>query len=194
VAKLALRARVSSAAGTTLFAGRGYEDFYKASFRNLARAAMIAGATLEEAEDATAKALAEMSPGWPDKRYTFAYARKAVISNFIREKTRGPGRVARRLRDRGHVPHREGADDPGLTRLENDEWVADVLSCLPPAQREVMGCFARGLEIAEIAETLGKTNETTRKHISDACKRLRAELHPDGERKHQQRRGRKEAR
>ena len=71
-----------------------------------------------------------------------------------------------------------------------------MLSCLSPAQREVMECFVAGLEIAEIAEiaeALGKTNETIRRHICDACKRLRAELNPDGERKHQKR-GRKEAR
>ena len=154
---------------------------------------MIAGATPHDAKDAAHKTLVQMYAGWPDPRYTLAYARKAVISNFIKDKTRGPGRVAQRLWERGHVPHREGADDPALTRLENDEWVKDVLSCLSPAQREVMECFVAGLEIAEIAGALGKTNETIRRHICDACKRLRAELNPDGERKHQKR-GRKEAR
>ena len=95
------------------------------------------------------------------------------------------------LRDRGHVPLQEGADDPGLTRLENDEWIEDVLSCLPPAQREVMECVASGLTYDEITVKLGKSNQTIRKHLSEACQRLRAELNPDGEFKHQ--RGRKEA-
>ena len=91
---------------------------------------MIPGATPHDAKDAAHKTLVQMYAGWPDPRYTLAYARKAVISNFIKDKTRGPGRVAQRLWERGHVPHREGADDPALTRLENDEWVKDVLSCL----------------------------------------------------------------
>lgn len=192
MAKRALRSRISAAAGTPIFASYGFADFYKEHFRELVRAAMYAGATRTEADDAIQKAMAEMYPRWTQRTYTVAYARKAVIRNFIKDKTRGPGLTAQRLRERGHVPRQEGADDPGLSRLEDDEWIHSVLSCLSPAQREVMELFARGLSVGEIAAELGKNTQTIRKHVSDACKRLRTELNPDGEHKHQ--RGRREAR
>jgi RNA polymerase sigma factor (sigma-70 family) len=193
VAKLALRARASSAAGTTLLAPAGFPEFFRASFRELVRAAITAGATLEEAEDAASKTLEEMLPGWTVRQYSLAYARKAVVHNFIKDKTRGTGRIARRLIDWGYVVQQEeGAEDTRLTRLEDDEWVADVLTCLPPAQREVMECIARGLDRNEIAETLGKSKAAIRRLLCDARTRLASELNRDGEHKHQH--GRKEAR
>jgi len=161
----------------------GFEQFFRASFPELVRTAMTAGATPEEAEDAAAKTLAEMLPAWPVGDKPLAYARRAVVHNFIKDKTRGSRRVAQRLVDRGHVSHQEGAEDSRLTALEDDEWVADVLSILPPAQREVMECIARGLHRDEIAETLGKTKEAVRRNLCDARACLAEVLHPDGERK-----------
>jgi RNA polymerase sigma factor (sigma-70 family) len=140
----------------------GFEEFFRRSFRELVRAAMYAGATLEEAEDATAKALMEMLWHWDTCKRSLAYARKAAVHNFIKDKTRGTGRVARRLIDRGHVPCQEGAEDSQLTAWEDEEWVAHVLSSLPAAQREVMELIAKGLDRDEIAETLGKTREAIR--------------------------------
>lgn len=115
---------------------------------------MYAGATPEEAEDAASKALEEMLPKWPVPRHPLQYARKAVISNFIKAKARGNLRITLRLIERAG-PHREGTDDEQLAALENREWVEDVLSELPPAQREVMGCIADGLGNEEIADRLG---------------------------------------
>jgi RNA polymerase sigma factor (sigma-70 family) len=159
----------------------GFEEFFRASYRELVWTAMIAGANREEAEDATAKTLAEMLPAWTVREHSLAYARRAVFHNFIKDKMRGTRRVARRLIDRGHVPLREGADDTQLTAWEDNEWVANVLSCLPPAQREVMECIARGLDREEIAATLGKTREAIRRNLCDARTRLAGELYRDGE-------------
>ena len=156
-------------------------DFYRASFRELVRTAMTAGATKAEAEDAASRTLSDILAAWAGREYTLSYARKAVVHNFIKDKTRGPGRVARRMIERGSVPIREGAEDSRLTELEDSQWVAAVLAILPPAQREVMECIAAGLDRDEIAETLGKSKEAVRRNLCDARARLAAELHPDGE-------------
>jgi RNA polymerase sigma factor (sigma-70 family) len=159
----------------------GYEEFYRDSFRDLVRTAMYYGAIDEEARDAACKALIEMLEHWDRCKGSLAYARKAAVHNFIKAKTRGTDRVARRLVERGHVPLHEGAEDGQLTAVEDKQWVASVLSSLPPAQREVMELLAEGLNTYEIAEILGKTQEAVRKNLSYACARLRRELHPDGE-------------
>jgi RNA polymerase sigma factor (sigma-70 family) len=179
----AVQAVASPAIKTRPPAPAGYEDFFRTSFRELVKTAMYAGATLEEAEDAAAKTLTEMLPRWTTYDRPLEYARQAVVHNFIKDKTRGPRRVAQRLVERGHVPHEEGAEDHQLTEWEDLEWVAHVLSCLPQAQREVMECIARGLDRDEIAEALGKTKDAVRRNLCDARRRLANELHPNGEHK-----------
>jgi RNA polymerase sigma factor (sigma-70 family) len=158
-----------------------FEDFYRSSYRELVRAAMIAGATLEEAEDAASKTLTEMLRIWPVPGHTLRYARKAVVHNFIKDKTRGPARVARRLVERGHVAPQEGVEDQWLTALEGREWTASVLSELTGAQREVMQLVADGLSYKEIAEVIGKSGCVVRRRLSDARARLVKILNSDGE-------------
>jgi RNA polymerase sigma factor (sigma-70 family) len=175
------RASASPGADFRPLAPEGFEEFFRASFPELVKTAMTAGAEREEAEDAAAKTLAEMLPAWPVPGYPLAYARRAVVNNFIKDKTRGNRRVARRLINRGHVPHQEGAEDARLTARENDQWVADVLSVLPPEQRKVMECIARGLDREEIAEALGKSRAAVRRSLCDARARLAELLNPDGE-------------
>jgi DNA-directed RNA polymerase specialized sigma24 family protein len=188
----AARAPAAPAALPSPAAPPGYAEFFHARFRDMVRTAMIAGATQQEAEDAASRTLADIlarwtrdhagSPGDPeDYAYPAAWARKLVVFNFIKSRTRGTRRVARRLIERGHTPLQEGAEDPRLTELEDEQWIAQVLSSLPPAQREVMECIARGLDRDEIPDALGKTKEAVRRSLCDARKRLAAELHPDGE-------------
>lgn len=172
------------AADVQLLAPPGFEAFFRTSFRDLVRTAMITGATLAEAEDAAARTLEDIFKAWTRREYSLAWARRAVVHNFIKEKTRGTSRLTRRLIERGHVSLREGAEDGQLTELEDDEWIANVLSILPPAQRKVMECIARGLDRREIAETLGMSNDAVRRNLCDARARLAAELHPDGQHKH----------
>jgi RNA polymerase sigma-70 factor (ECF subfamily) len=150
----------------------GFEDFFRSSFRKLVKTAMYLGATQAEAEDATAKAIMEMLPHWETIRSPLTYARRAVAHNFIKERERGLNRVTRRLVERGEVPQQEGLEDSQLTVWEDSERVKQVLSCLTPAQREVMECIAEGLGRSEIADALGKTEEAIRRHICDARRRL----------------------
>ena len=175
------RASASPAADPSPLAPEGFEDFFRAHYRDLVRTVMTVGAKPEEAEDAAAKALIEMLPAWPMPGCPLAYARRAVVSNFIKDKTRGNRRVARRLSDRGHVPHQEGVEDTRLTAREDEQWVADVLRLLPPEERKVMACIAEGLDREEIAEKLGKSRATIRQSLRSARRRLIELLSPNGE-------------
>jgi DNA-directed RNA polymerase specialized sigma24 family protein len=176
-----LQAGARAAARPRRLAPEGFEEFFRAAFPELVRTAMTAGAEPEEAKDAAAKALAEMLPAWPVPGYPLAYARRAVISNFIKDRTRGNRRVARRLVERGHVPRQEGTQDARLTGWEDGQWVAAVLSVLPPEQRKVMECIARGLDREETARELGKSATAVRRNLCDARARLAGLLSPGGE-------------
>lgn len=86
------------------------------------------------------------------------------------------------------TPHRarprpppEALEDERLAELENNQWVADVLSDLSPGQRDVMQLLADGLSREEIAQALGKSAEVVRRHLCDARARLAELLNPDGE-------------
>lgn len=159
----------------------GFEDFYRSAWRELIPAAVMAGATKEEAEDAASKTLLDMLRIWPVPGHPLTYARKATVHNFIKEKTRGNQRAMRRLIQRGHVSPREGTEDPRLTDLETREWVTHLLSKLPTAQREVMACVIDGLSYEEIAGAFGKSRDAVRRNLSDARATLVKLLHADRE-------------
>jgi RNA polymerase sigma factor (sigma-70 family) len=159
----------------------GFVPFYRDSYREVVKRAMIAGATPEEAEDAASKTFLDMLQRWPVDGFPLMYARTAVVTNFIKDKTRGNRRVARRLIERGPASlHREGTEDAELSSLEGHDWVADVLSQLTPAQREVMERIARGLTNEEITADLGKSQDVVRRRLCDARGRLVQILNPDG--------------
>ena len=161
----------------------GFEEFFRRSFRDLVGTAMFAGAERHEAEDAADKTLTEMLQRWPVPGNPLAYARQAVVHNFVKEKTRGNERLIRRLIERGHVPRHEGLTDDQLTAFEDSQWVTDVLHVLSPKQRRVMECIARGLAYDEIAETLGMSKDAVRRSLCDARRHLAETLHTDGEHK-----------
>jgi RNA polymerase sigma factor (sigma-70 family) len=178
-----LRGRTPLAAAETIrhmSAPEGFEEFYRASYPKVVKAAMFAGATFEEAEDAASRTFLEMLEKWPANGAPIGYARTAVVHHFIRDKTRRY-RAAQRLIDCGHVPRHEGYKDDRLTAWEDSQWVAEVLSALPQAQQEVMECIARGLDRKEIAQHLGKSEAAVRRNLHDARARLAEFLRPDGE-------------
>jgi RNA polymerase sigma factor (sigma-70 family) len=159
----------------------GAEDFFLASYTKVVRAVRYAGAEETEAEDAASEALAYMLRRWPVPGYPLAFACTAAVNYFIKARTRGDDRVARRLVERGHVPTQEGAEDAGLSRLEGEEWISRVLEVLTESQRDVLRCFARGLNREEIALDLGLSGGALRRRLSDARARLVDILGPDGE-------------
>lgn len=170
-------AGVAASQLTTPCAPEGFEVFFRESYRELVRAVMTAGATLEEAEDSVSDALVSMLRRWPSGGFPLRYARKAVIFNYIKYKTRSTRHVSGRGLTEDGEP---GTEDPGLGVLENREWVAGVLSKLPPAQREVMEMIAEGSTYEEIAGELGRSRDAIRRRVCDARARLIHALTPDG--------------
>jgi DNA-directed RNA polymerase specialized sigma24 family protein len=151
-------------------APEGFEDFFRSAWRELIKHAMVVGATRDEAEDAASQTMLEMLRRWPVQPHPLGYARRAVVSNYIKARARGDQRIAQRLIERGHVPHQEGAEDSRLTASEDDEWAAGVLERI-----------TQGHSRDETLAVLGKSSETVRRNLCDARVRLRQLLHPDGE-------------
>lgn len=153
-----------------------FVDFFQKAYRAVMQTVLYAGATYHEAEEAAAAGLEEVFRRWDQVRSPLAYARRAALTSFLKEKERGPGRVRHRMA--GHVEARqEGAQDAGLTIWEDRQWVRQVLSSLPPAQREVMAFITDGFTPAEIATMLGKTPQAVRQNLHAARTRLTLELH-----------------
>ena len=82
-----------------------FEGFFRASYPKVMRVVLLMGASVEEAEDAAASALAEMLSHWPVGGAPLPYARKAAIRIFVKGRTRGNLRVVQRLIERGWVPN-----------------------------------------------------------------------------------------
>jgi DNA-directed RNA polymerase specialized sigma24 family protein len=135
----------------------------------------------QDAEDAAMKAITDMLRAVEPGNHSLAYVRRAAVHNFVKEKTRYGDRVRDRLDDPGHSHAVEGVADRRLDEWEGERWCEDVLSGLPPRQREVMESLAVGLGNQEIARKLGTSDDAVRRNRSDACKALRKILGRDGE-------------
>jgi DNA-directed RNA polymerase specialized sigma24 family protein len=170
---------VSTADGLRSLAPEGSVAFFQRAGKPRIAHAMWAGATEHEAEEAAAETMKDMLRRWSLIDPTLAYARKAVVHAYIKEKTRGPARTVRRLIEQGQVT--EGADDDQLAVLETEDWLACIFSYLTAAQCAVMECIARGTDQSEVAAELGISKDNARRHLCDARKRLTDVLHRDGE-------------
>jgi RNA polymerase sigma factor (sigma-70 family) len=148
-----------------------FAPFYRDHFRTLLRIAMYAGATLHEAEDATQEAMAEVMRRWYDIVDPLAYAKRAVVTNFIRARTRGMDRTRRRQVERGDGTPAVG-EDSGLTLWEDRQWVSQLLDSLPPEQGRVMRFVVEGFTPAQIGAVLGRSSDAVRQSLYAARKRL----------------------
>jgi RNA polymerase sigma factor (sigma-70 family) len=173
---------IPAAAGAWPCAPGESEGPLKAWFDRVVGEVIRAGATTRhDAEDATMKAIGEMLRAVEPGNHSLAYVRKAAINNFIKEKTRYRGRVLLHLDDPHHDQRVEGVEDHRLSECERKAWLEDVLSKLPPRQREVMECYCAGLSNKEIARKLGKSDVAVRRNLSDARTSLRKLPRADGE-------------
>lgn len=148
-----------------------FSEFYRAEYRTLLQAAMYAGANRHEADEATATAMKEVLQRWGKLENPLAYARRAVISNFLKEKTRNLDRIRRRQVEK-HAGTAESREDPGMTVWEDSEWVMQMLNSLPPGQRNVMAFIVDGFTPTEIAALLGRSPAAIRQSLHDARLRL----------------------
>ncbi len=153
----------------------GFADFFREHYRDLLKVAMYAGATMHEADEATAAVMKEILRRWDEVDDPLAYARRAVVSNFVKEKTRGLDRVRRRQVERG-AGTVAGREDRSLTVWEDREWVMQMLRSLPPGQRDVMAFIVDGFTSTEIAALLGRSPDAVRQSLCGARQRLKEAL------------------
>jgi len=149
--------------------------FFRAHYRTLVRVALFTGATKAEADDAAAATLQEVLLRWDGLTDPLAWARQAVVSNFIKDRTRGPDRVRRRMVERGTATP-VMAEDPHLAGVETTDQMRQILAGLPRGEREVMALIVDGLTPAEAAEWLGRTPAAVRRSLCDARRRVRQAL------------------
>jgi RNA polymerase sigma-70 factor (ECF subfamily) len=156
----------------------GFADFFRAAYRELLKTAMYGGATRHEADEAAAAAMKEVLRRWDELDDPLAYARRAVVSNVIKEKTRNLDRVRRRQVEQsaGTV---EGREDPNLTVWEDREWVTQMLRSLARGQREVVAFIVDGFTPTEISALLGRSPAAIRQSLHDARLRLKETLRRD---------------
>lgn len=154
------------------------EAFYIAEYPKLVKILVIFDATIEEAEDAAQKAMADFvrrskTAAPPDHPVT--YVQRAAVHFFVKERQRERKRLPRELRG-GHLLTEPHFDDR-LTALEDEQYIEQMLECLTATQRQVLKLVMAGLSTCEIAKKLGKSNETIRQHLKNGRNRLK--VHPE---------------
>jgi RNA polymerase sigma factor (sigma-70 family) len=155
------------------------EAFYTTEYPKLVKTLVLLGATVEEAEDAAQKAMAdftgrsrtEQAPAHPA-----AYVQRAAINFFLKERQRDRERLPRELRG-GHLVIEAHFED-GLTTGEDEQYIERLLEYLTPTQRKVIKLVMDGWSTREIAEGLGKSADNVRQHLKNGrdLLRLRPEI------------------
>jgi RNA polymerase sigma factor (sigma-70 family) len=154
------------------------EAFLNEHYRYFLMAAMALGASVDDAHEAVQAAVADMleKDAWSRlTRNPRAWVCKAVRHAYYdqQEKRRRDRRI-----ESLHPP--SGSYLDGSPNVWEDwQWVAQMLSTLPPAQREVFELVLAELDAKEIADLLGKTPATIRQNLAHARRRLKAELGED---------------
>jgi RNA polymerase sigma factor (sigma-70 family) len=155
-----------------------FEAFYRENWRRLVRIAVYLGAIQDDAEDAAEETMTEVFQRWGDIESPLAFARRAVVSHFLKEKTRGTERVRRRLVERGERLQ-EGQQDARLTLWEDRQWVTQLLRSLPPTQRDVMAFIVDEFSPTEVATLFGSNPPAIRQNLLAARRQLQRELQYD---------------
>jgi RNA polymerase sigma-70 factor (ECF subfamily) len=148
-----------------------FTAFFNGSYASLLSFAIWWGHSDQDAEDAVATVLADVLRRWTEIRDPGAYARRAVTRSILKaRRDRGGGRCFPAPGE--NLP--DGvADSREFDRLEGEQWVAELLAELPPAQHAVLSRFLDGMSIREISGDLRKTEATVRQNFKLARDRLR---------------------
>jgi RNA polymerase sigma factor (sigma-70 family) len=154
------------------------EAFYTAEYKRQVKILVLLDATAEEAEDAVQKAMtdyAKRSQTAQAPDHPASYVQRAAFRFFVKERQRERERLRREIRG-GHLVLEEHRDDR-LTTMEDEQYIEHLLECLTSTQWQVIRLIMDGLSTHEIAEELGKTDETIRQHRKNGKDRLK--LHPE---------------
>ena len=154
------------------------EAFYTTEYPKLVKTLVLLDATVQEAEDAAQKAMADFAERSRTERspdHPAAYVQRAAINFFIKERQRERERLPRELQG-GHL-NIEAHLDEQLTTWEDEQYIKRLLECLTPTQRDVIELVMDGWPAREIAEKLGKSAENVRQHLKNGRDILK--LHPE---------------
>ena len=151
-----------------------FAAFYMAEYPKLVKLLVLLGATIDEAEDAAQKAMADLFRSEAAPASAGGWVQRAAFRFFIKERQRNRKRMPLELQG-GHLVIGTYIDDQ-LTRWEDLEDIEVVLNCLTHTQRQVIQLVMEGLSTPEIAEKLRKNDATIRQHLKKSRDRLK--IHP----------------
>src|SRR2546429_8267796 len=103
----------------------GVELFSRRHYRQLMKVVMAAGATPDEAYEAVDQTMEELVRRWHKIEYPSAYARRAVMTNFIKRRKRDREGLTHMIQG-GHVCP-EADDSREMNVWEDDQWVTQLL-------------------------------------------------------------------
>jgi len=144
------------------------EAFYTTEYPKLVKILVLLDATVQEAEDAAQKAMADFAERSRTEKapdHPAAYVQRAAINFFIKERQRGRERLPRELQG-GHLVLEAYLDDR-LTVWEDEQYIKHLLECLTSTQRSVIELVMDGWSTREIAGKLGKSAENVRQHLKN---------------------------
>ena len=154
----------------------GFEKFVHANLHRLILHVIKLGATVDEAKDAVAEALADAWQHWKRIDRRGSWVRLAAAHAYFRAARRGREQVGRALQGgmmAEQVP--DGLDVCG----EEAATVLRLIQQLPPPQRHVMALTYDGYTASEIAPMLQLSRDTVRSHLRHARAQLRKQLSLD---------------
>jgi RNA polymerase sigma factor (sigma-70 family) len=156
-----------------------WEKFFEDTYEVLISAGVWWGGNRQDAEDAADYAMEELRVRWHEIRNRAGYARRMVINYVTRAQQGDRDKIKKIVAKTAYAG--DQCDDHRLTAYEDEQWILQLLDCLPPVQRAVMARVYDGLSYEEIAQQLGKNVPTVRKHLQLARDRLKQELSKQGE-------------
>lgn len=154
-----------------------FSSFYRGAYRDLITQAMYAGANKTEAEEAANVTMAEALKCWARIEDPQAWARKAVVTNFVKAKKRDQERIRRQKRD--YLVTRALRGDEVFDLLIEQQYIDELLAHLTAPQREVMELVVEGHRPVDIADMIGISFDAVRQRVLGAGKRLRPLLDKD---------------
>lgn len=156
-----------------------WKKFFDDTYEVLIFAALWWGGNKQDAEDAADYALEEIRVRWHKIHNHAGYARRMVINYLTRVQKGDRDKIKRIVAQTAYAA--DQCDDHRLTAYEDEQWILQLLDCLPTTQRAIMARVYDGLSYTEIAQQLDKKLPTVRKNLQWARERLKQELRQQSE-------------
>ncbi|MGK5731009.1 RNA polymerase sigma factor [Streptomyces sp. URMC 124] len=149
-----------------------FSAFFTAEYPRVVHSLMRAGATYEEAEDATQDAMQELLRAWPGCTCPAGWVRTVAWHAYCKKAERNRKRLALESQSaRLAAPAPQDRGEP-----DEHEKVLEILRGLPPRQGQVFALHLDGYSARETAELLGVKASTVRSNLRHAISTLRDQL------------------